>query len=194
MKKILITILATILFIPFVSAAKKEPVKVYIFEAGGCPYCEAETEYLEGLSSYKKKFVIVKKEAYVDHIDWEAGKDYDLAKKVATEFKAAGFTEATHQATPFVVISDLYAEASYNTDLETIIEQAYEKGDKDIVSCISKGKTNCLDHLKNNSSSNSNSLSIITIICTLALGCLYYFKSSNDTKKIISSIEKKSKK
>ena len=34
MKKTLITILAIVLFMPLLSAAKKEPVKVYIFEAG----------------------------------------------------------------------------------------------------------------------------------------------------------------
>ena len=126
MKKVLLTILALFCFIPLVSA-KKEPVKVYIFEAGGCPYCEAEIEYLKGLSSYNKKFVIVQKEAYVDHVDWAQGKDFELAQKVADAFKAAGFQDATYQATPFVVISDLYAAAAYSTELESVIEEAYEK-------------------------------------------------------------------
>lgn len=193
MKKILVTILAVILCMPILSAAKKEPVKVYIFEAGGCPYCEAEVEYLESLSSYKTKFVIVKKEAYVDHVDWAQGEDYELAEKVANAFKAAGFEDATHQATPFVVISDLYAAASYNTSLESVIEEAYEKGDKDIVSCIAEGKTNCLNHLKSSSESGDLGSSTVIILCTLALGFLYYFKSNKDTRQIIEALEAKRK-
>lgn len=195
MKKLLLTFLAIILCMPILSAAKKEPVKVYIFEAGGCPYCEAEIEYLKGLSSYEKKFVIVQKEAYVDHIDWAQGKDFELAKNVADSFKDAGFKDATYQATPFVVISDLYAAAAYNTDLESTINQAYEKGDKDIVSCIENGKTNCLKHLtKTDSSIDLNSSAIIMILCTLALGILYFFKSTKDTKEIVEAINKLNKK
>jgi protein-disulfide isomerase len=194
MKKVLLTILALFCFIPFVSA-KKEPVKVYIFEAGGCPYCEAEIEYLKGLSSYNKKFVIVQKEAYVDHVDWAQGKDFELAQKVADAFKAAGFQDATYQATPFVVISDLYAAAAYSTELESVIEEAYEKGDKDIVTCIEKGKTNCLKHLTKNSDSESsgefNTSAIVVILCTLALGILYFFKSSKDTKEIVEALQKR---
>ena len=194
MKKVLLTILALFCFIPLVSA-KKEPVKVYIFEAGGCPYCEAEIEYLKGLSSYNKKFVIVQKEAYVDHVDWAQGKDFELAQKVADAFKAAGFQDATYQATPFVVISDLYAAAAYSTELESVIEEAYEKGDKDIVTCIEKGKTNCLKHLTKNSDSESsgefNTSAIVVILCTLALGILYFFKSSKDTKEIVEALQKR---
>ena len=58
MKKVinilLICIFAFMLTMPFdnVMAAKK--VKVYLFEAGGCPYCEAEEEYLKSLSSDKE--------------------------------------------------------------------------------------------------------------------------------------------
>ncbi len=195
MKKVLITILALFCFIPFASA-KKEPVKVYIFEAGGCPYCEAEIQYLEGLSSYQTKFVIVKKEAYVDHIEWAQGKDFELAKNVADAFEAAGFQDATYQATPFVVISDLYAAAAYSTELESVIDEAYEKGDKDIVSCIESGKDNCLKHLTKSSSSDTNlNGSVITIIlCTLAFGILYFFKSSKDTKEIVTAIQKSNKK
>lgn len=190
MKKILLTFFALFCFIPFVSA-KKEPVKVYIFEAGGCPYCEAQIEYLEGLSSYEKEFVIVKKEAYVDHVDWEQGKDYELAKNVAEAFKKAGFEDATHQATPFVVISDLYAAAAYNTNLEETIKEAYEKGDKDIVKCIENGKDNCLKHLTKSSDSASGSVSVTVtiVICTLALAILYIVKSNKDTEKVIEQIK-----
>ena len=168
-----IAIMLMVLTVPFVDAAKKtskdtskdtkteevekEEVKeeektedesedlvtVYIFQAGGCPYCEAEIEYLKGLESYGKKFKIVTKELYVDHVDWAHGADYDLGVKVAEAFKNQGFNDASYEATPFVVISDLYAAASYNTNLESYIDKAYEKGDKDVVKCISEGKEEC---------------------------------------------------
>ncbi len=116
-----------------------EKVKVYIFEAGGCPYCKMQVEYLEGLDSYNKKFEIVMKELYVDHIEWAEGKDYALGKKVAEAFTTAGFTNASYYGTPFVVISDLYASTTYSESLESYINKAYEQGDKDIVSCLEKG-------------------------------------------------------
>ena len=75
MKKVLLFLI--LLFIPFiVNADKNKMVKVYVFEAGGCPYCEAEIDYLKGLKSYNKKFTIEKKELYIAHIEWEPGKDY----------------------------------------------------------------------------------------------------------------------
>lgn len=144
-KKILLLVLALILFAGLTNVKAAEKVKVYIFEAGGCPYCEAEIEYLQGLSSYGEKFEVIKKELYVDHIDWEKGKDYELGKAVAEAFKSAGFEDASYQGTPFVVISNLYAAASYSTNLEDIINKAYEDGDKDVVGCYANGGENCLE-------------------------------------------------
>ncbi len=144
MKKYLIGLLA-VLLIPMMVFAKDEKVKVYIFEAGGCPYCEMELEYLEGLDSYNEKFVVVKKELYVDHNDWAPGEDFIVGAKTALAFNDAGFSNAGYNGTPFVVISDLYASASYSTSLESVINEAYEKGDKDVVGCISAGKNKCLE-------------------------------------------------
>lgn len=148
MKRFFAILLIVICLVPFCVYAKDKKedkkVKVYVFEAGGCPYCEAETEYLKGLSSYNKKFVIVSKELYVDHVNWEQGKDYDLGVSVASEFNKAGFADASSTGTPFVVISDIFAATGYSTDLEEVINQAYKEGDKDAVSCISKGKDDCV--------------------------------------------------
>ena len=142
-KKILIVLVAALVVFPFITkvnaAEPGEKVKVYVFEAGGCPYCEKELEYLKGLSSYNQKFEIVRKELYIDHIQWEEGADYQLGVKVATAFLERGFTDASYQGTPFVVISDLYAAASYSTDLEKYIDEAYENGDADIVGCFASG-------------------------------------------------------
>ena len=195
MKRLFRLVLLLVCLIPITSFAK-EKVKVYVFEAGGCPYCEAEIEYLEGLDSYNEKFTIVKKELYVDHVDWEKGADYDLGVKVANAFKNVGFEDASYQATPFVVISDLYAAAGYNTSLESYINSAYEKGDKDIVSCYKNGKTNCLDHLKTeeeSSTSNSTNAGVIVsiFICTRCLITTYLIKSSSDTKKIVEALNNK---
>ena len=194
MKKVFLSIIAIIFILPIMVKAQ-EKVKVYIFEAGGCPYCEAQIEYLEGLDSYNKKFEIVKKEAYVDHIDWEKGKDFDLSKTVAEAFNKVGFEDATYQATPFVVISDIYAAAAYNTSLESVIDEAYEKGDKDIVKCYEDGNTNCLDHLAvattNSSKSDNKSVIITIIISTVLIIATYLVKSTLDTKRIIDSKTKK---
>ena len=145
MKKILLTLIVGLMVFLPMSVKAAEKVKVYIFEAGGCPYCELQEEYLEGLDSYGEKFEIVKKELYVDHIDWEQGKDYALGYKVATAFYNAGFENASYQGTPFVVISDLYAAAAYSQGLESIIDEAYDLGDKDVVGCFAQGGENCLD-------------------------------------------------
>lgn len=191
MKKKLLSVLFTLLLlIPLgINAEEKEKVKVYIFEAGGCPYCEAEVEYLKGLEGYNKTFTIEIKELYIDHVDWKPGKDYDLGVKVANGFLNAGFTDASYQGTPFVVISDLYAASAYSTSLESVINEAYENGDKDIVKCYEDGKDNCLDHLKKDTSSSSKNYTPVIIITGLVILITYLVKSSIDTKNIIKNID-----
>lgn len=141
-KKILIVLFALLLLIPFMGVSAKEKakakVKVYIFEAGGCPYCEAEVEYLQGLDSYNKKFTIERRELYIDHVNWGKGRDFELGKAVAEKFIADGFTDASYEGTPFIVISNLYAAATYDTNLESYINKAYKEGDKDVVNQIAK--------------------------------------------------------
>ena len=143
-KGLLLVLIALVLFGGAVRVNAEEKVKVYMFVAGGCPYCEYEKEYLEGLDSYNVKFEIVEKQLYVDHVDWKPAKDYPLGKAVAEAFLSAGFESASYQGTPFVVISDLYAAAAYSTNLEEVINEAYTKGDKDVVSCYANDKENCL--------------------------------------------------
>lgn len=199
MKKKLLSVLFTLLLlIPLgINAEEKEKVKVYIFEAGGCPYCEAEVEYLKGLEGYDKTFTIEIKELYVDHVDWEPGKDYDLGVKVANGFLNAGFTDASYQGTPFVVISDLYAASAYNTSLESVINEAYEKGDKDIVSCYADGKEDCLNHLvkednettDNDSNTGANTW-VVVVMGLLVIGTII-IKSTIDTNRIVEAINSK---
>ena len=189
MKKLFLSVITLVLMLPIVANAK-ELVKVYIFEAGGCPYCEAQIKYLKGLDSYKEKFEIVEKESYKDHIDWEAGKDYKLSKTVAEAFQKAGFEDAEYRATPFVVISDKYAASSYSEDLEDIINDVYEEGDKDIVGCYEKGNTNCLDYLAAqtvSTKSDNKPIVLAIIISTILIIGTYLVKSTIDTKKIIES-------
>ena len=138
MKKFLFSLLMVLMAVPtLVIAEGKEPVKVYIFEAGGCPACEAQTEYLESLESNNDKFKIVHKELYVDHNTWAQGKDYKLGVKVVNYCHSLGFTDAVTTSTPLVVISDVYCANSYNPELEEVINQVYEEGDNDIVALFS---------------------------------------------------------
>ena len=196
MKKFLFSILTCVILFPLmVSAKENDKVKVYIFEAGGCPYCEAEIEYLEGLEGYNKTFEVVREELYIDHVDWKQGADYELGVKVATAFQEKGFEDASYLGTPFVVISDLYAAASYSTALESVINEAYEKGDKDIVQCFADGNDDCLDHLKDvnasNSSSSNNTSIWVTIICTIIVITTYVIKSVKDKQDILNVIQNK---
>ena len=194
MKKLIIALVAVLVVFPFITkvnaAEPGEKVKVYVFEAGGCPYCEKEIEYLKSLSSYNQKFEIVEKELYIDHINWENGADYQLGVNVANAFKDKGFSDAAYNGTPFVVISDLYAAAAYSTSLESVIEEAYNEGDKDIVKCYADGKTDCLDHLKEDNSVNSGGIIATIIVCSLVMTVIYLVKSSIDTKNIIDSRRK----
>ena len=190
--KIFIGLIALMLFIPLLSvkAESEKKVKVYMFEAGGCPACNSQEEYLKGLDSYGKKFELIKEELYVDHVDWELGRDYDLGVKVATGFKEAGFDDATYEATPFVVVSDVYAASGYNMSLETVINEVYEKGDKDVVGCYAKGETDCLKHLKSDTNSNiSGTVMAVTIASAIVVIAAYLIKSDMDKKEIIKSIE-----
>lgn len=194
MKKKLFALLLALMIIMPVSAFAKEKVKVYMFEAGGCPYCEKEMDYLKGLDGYNKTFTIEVKELYVDHVDWAEGKDYSLGKTVAEAFKNAGFEDATYQGTPFVVISDLYAASAYNTSLESIINKAYEEGDKDIVKCYADGKTDCLDHLTETDTTSSSSNTWVIVVTGLIILITYLIKSSVDTNNIIKSVNNKKSK
>lgn len=194
-KSILLAFLAAVLVVaPFNGTSVKaaEKVKVYIFEAGGCPYCEAEIEYLKSLDSYNKKFEIVQKELYVDHVNWEPGKDYELGKLVAEAFQQVGFEDASYQGTPFVVISNVYAVSSYSESLEDYINLAYEKGDADVVGCYEKGGTECLEgatvtaleDLKSDSSSNTSgvvrAIVLILIVGGIVLLAIFGRKSTID--------------
>ena len=124
-------------------APDSKRVKVYIFGAKDCTWCEKEKEYLKGLASYGKKFEIVEKELLVISTQ-QRGEDYELGEKVANEFFSKGFTKASVNGTPFVIISDIYATTGYNTNLETIIDKAYDEGDKDAVSCIANNGKKCV--------------------------------------------------
>ena len=190
MKKVLFSIICALLLLPIFVNADSKLVKVYVFEAGGCPYCEAEVEYLKGLESYGKKFEIVQKELYVDHVDWANGKDYDLGVKVAKAFKSAGFEDASYQGTPFVVISDIYAAAAYSTDLEEYINKAYDEGDKDAVTCIANGKENCIRTESSSTTvSGSGLLYGMMLLCTGAVIAVYIIKSTKDKNDILAAIK-----
>ena len=127
-------------------------VKVYMFEAGGCPYCEAATEFLESLDTYNTKFTLIHKSTYIDHYDFEPDVDYDLTQEVSQAFISAGLRDAKFSGTPYIVISDVYAASGYSTSigqqLVDVIDLVYQEGDKDVVSCIANGGTECIEGIK----------------------------------------------
>ena len=186
MKKLLTLVLSVLLMVSVVNAEGK--VKVYMFEAGGCPYCEAQEEYFKGLEGYGKTFELIKKELYVDHIEWKEGKDYAIGKKVAEAFNEAGFEDASYEGTPFVIISDLYAAAAYSTDLETFINAAYEEGDRDVVTCIQNNGEDCIrprliEDLNGESKAANSKAGIVVVILgglLLVGAAVYAFKNHNN--------------
>ena len=142
MKKILLTIV--LLILPTLVFAKNDLVNVYVFETKEeCAYCKEQIKYLKSLDSYNQKFNIIIKYTFDDDKEWRLSDDFSLGVKVANAFKDNGFDNTNYLAVPFVVISDIYA-ATYSKDLEKVIDEAYDKGDKDIVSCIQENKDNCL--------------------------------------------------
>ena len=198
MKRFLKILLVFILVLGFSACGKSntkkaEKVKVYVFEAGGCPYCEQEIEYLKSLDGLDTKFEIVQKELYVDHINWEAGKDFDLGVKVSNAFNEKGYNDATYQATPFVVISDIYASSGLNTDLAGVINTAYEEGDNDVVGSISNGKS--YDIRKNeteidktfNAINKTYTINFIIVYVLLGLIFIYLFITRNKKNKIVKT-------
>ncbi len=207
MKKILSAIVAMICCLPLVvSAADK--VKVYVFFAGGCGACEAQFEYLEGLEGYNKTFEVVKKELYEQVGEWNQGADYDLGVKVANAFYEAGYTDATYEATPFVVISDSYAASIYNSELEKVINEVAKTGDKDIVGCMEEGRSDCnipvIAQTGNTGNTNgsttstslgsSNMVIVMTaIISTIIIVAVYLVKSTMDKTQVLEALNNKKK-
>ena len=176
-----ILMLALIVFFAALSNVKaNEKVKVYIFEAGGCPYCEAEVEYLESLESYGVKFEIVRKELYIDHVEWQPGKDYAVGEATAKLFQEKGFKDASISGTPFVVISNLYGAATYSTDLEGIIDKAYSKGDVDVVGCLENGGTDCFPSITDGTEIFATVLVILGIIGIVAIVIVARMRSRYD--------------
>lgn len=205
MKKFLSLAIAIICCLPLVvSAADK--VKVYVFYAVGCGACEAQFEYLEGLDGYNKTFEVVRKELYQSMNPWTEGKDYELGSKVADAFSKAGY-DASVSATPLVVISDSYAVNAYNPELETVINQVAETGDKDIVGVIEAGRTDYtipVIEQTNNDSTNtgtttstsslgsSNMVVVLSaIISTIVIVAVYLVKSTMDKAQILEALNKK---
>jgi glutaredoxin len=205
----------TILFLALFMVCKvnaEEKVKVYMFEAGGCPYCEQEEEYLKGLEGYNKTFELVKKEAYIDHIEWKQGKDYELSQKASELFESLGYGEYKtrgyhlNQSTPFIVISGTYAAVGYNQDLGNVINEIAKAGDKDVIGCLEDGKKDCdklvtkIENetsdeiegtLKDNATSTKKDNTVAAVaICSAVIVVVYLVKSTIDTKKIIEALNK----
>lgn len=145
-KKLLIITLVVFAFMFTANVSAKEKVKVYVFEAVGCPFCTQQIDTLKELSKTNPNFEIVVKELYKSNATWEPGPAYDLGVKVADAFKAKGYPDSTYQATPLMIFGNKYAAASYNSNLEVLgalINAAYENEEEDVVACYENNGTNC---------------------------------------------------
>ena len=142
-----------------------------------------QTALSNDLRSYGEKFEIVRKELYVDHVSWEPGKDYELGVKVANAFTEEGFEDASVHGTPFVVISNVYAKTAYNADLAKIIDEAFEKGDKDVVTCLANNGTNCMKDAKE--SSNTIPVIILSVAVVGLVVMIILARISNKEEKIL---------
>ena len=111
------------------------------------------------------------------------GKDFELGKKVAEAFKNAGFENAAYNGTPFVVISDLYAAATYSADLEKYINQAYEEGDKDVVGCFANDGEECLKGQKKDNSETIQTIVVLLIIAGSVALVVYTGKRNAELEK-----------
>lgn len=199
-RNIIICLLLILLVMPLsVLAAKKKTttttstvdtsklVKVYVFEAGGCPACEAVKSYLKELDSYNKKFTIVEKELYVDHVKWANGADYALGNKVADAFASANF-KVTVKSTPLVVISDIFAQNGFSkqhqSDMEDAINKAYLEGDKDAVSCLAQDKKNsqCVSGAKDAANTDVAGLLIFLIAIGIVVAIIVTSRINKNNK------------
>lgn len=135
-----------------VSAQEKQKVKVYVFEAVGCPACDAQKEYLTNLSKTNDKFELVVKELYKDNREWKPSTHYELGVNVVNAFLEKGYKDAKYTATPFVVVGTKYAAAQFNSNMESIINTAYEEQQEDVVACFEKGQSNCASLISENDS------------------------------------------
>lgn len=193
-KNIIICLLLVLCVLPLpVFAAKKKTttttttadvskmVKVYLFEKEGCSYCELQKEYLQGLDSYNKKFTLIIKELYDGN--WNPSKDYELGAKVANTFATAGF-ETDVSGTPLVIVSDIYGANVYNDKLEETINNAYEEGDKDAVSCIENGGKNseCVRGAKDETDHDMAGLLIFLIAIGIVVAIIVTSRVNKNTE------------
>ena len=72
MKKIIYTILITLLFIPIAICAQEKDINIYLFHGQECPHCEEEREFLD---------TYLKKHTNVHLYSYEVWHDEDNAKK-----------------------------------------------------------------------------------------------------------------
>ena len=199
MKKIWGLLIALMLLLPGMVKAEEADdmpqvvddglVKVYMFEAGGCPYCEAATAFLESLDTYNTKFTLIHKSTYIDHYDFEPDVDYDLTQKVSQAFISAGFRNAKFSGTPYIVISDVYAASGYSESigqqLVDVIDLVYQEGDKDVVSCIANGGTECIEGIKQKKLTVAGAAVLIGSVVVIfgIIICIYLYMDNKNKKK-----------
>lgn len=122
MKKIgiLLTVLITILFIPFIAFAEEDKeVNVYLFRGEGCPHCQEAEEFFDSIEEEYGQFFKL-----VDYETWYDTDNAELLEKVAEARKE------DVEGVPYIIIGDKswsgYA-SSYNESIIETIKAEYDK-------------------------------------------------------------------
>lgn len=156
-------------------------VNVYLFRGKGCSHCRDFLGYVRDtlVPEIGDKFNLITYEI------WNDTNNLELLKKV---FDYVGASEES--GIPFILVGDKYYSGYSEGNAAAVkkaIEEAYNNKDKtDVVKDVIAGKTK-----KDSTESGASSTSVIVtvILCTLALGSLYIFKSNYDKNILINQMK-----
>ena len=129
MKRIInyVLLLFILLVLPFHVFAKDKEVTLYLFHGDGCPHCEEEIEYLEGIEKKYDYLKVVKYEV------WYNEENSELLAKVQDAF------QVTTKGVPTNVIGSTVITgfgSSTGSKIERAIEYYHENDYEDMVSKI----------------------------------------------------------
>jgi len=129
LKRILLTVVLFILFVPFIAKAQEKEVRLYLFHQDGCPHCADEIEFLESIEDKYPTLEIVKYEISNNEMN------YNFFVKVIQK------TKIPHRGgVPFTLIGTDYYEG-FNETTEDSLRKSIDKFMKtDTVDVISMVK------------------------------------------------------
>ena len=158
-----------------------QQVTIYLFRGKGCSVCKSFLTFLNSIASeYGKYFKVVSFEV------WNDTENKNLLNEVAN------FTGVANKGVPYIVIGSQVFDgyySGYDEDIKEAIKNEYAKDTKyDVLKEMNKDVT---DGSSNNSSSSNVWWSLLFTVVSTGI-IMYYVHYEN--KKILTSVEKISKK